>query len=548
MRCGARPRRRSPFSSPRVAIALVGLLLEAFFRSARLQSLQAFDAWAFWVPKAKALYFFGGLDEQVFTTSAGPDVPAARADRRRGRLPRHGKRGRRHAPPPVLVPRSSAASPRSPAVSAVASPPGSSGRLSSSSSSRRASASVCSPRRPTCSSIVLFVVAAVLLALWLEDGRGWRLAAVAVLLAGATLTKREGLLFAAIALGAAFVASWGGDGGPGRRSAPPRSSSSRRPSPGGSGTAHGPERRGACRRSASTRAPTARSTRSASRSRSSSTRRSGRSSRSCCSSPSRVRSSGEIVASRRTSPRRRRRVPRRGVGHLLVRRPPGHGERGTQPDRQVHGRDRRPRGRRDAASRSARPWRRAPTGATPVTHRTAVLVAAAIVAVPLLGYPALVAADGARFPSAGRLRPDRRAAGDEGGLDLVFGRRTHAGRGRGAARAGSGRRVRRRGRRRRRLRALEGALRGHRVVRAGLESRAEARGAGLEAELELEPRVMRVWRSRTRSRAALAASTLRRPRRPSSAESSARRQSASQSGRSSPTRLRRRHPRAAAVP
>ena len=51
-----------------VGIASTGLLLEAFFRLARLQSLQAFDAWAFWVPKAKAIYFFGGLDEQVFTT------------------------------------------------------------------------------------------------------------------------------------------------------------------------------------------------------------------------------------------------------------------------------------------------------------------------------------------------------------------------------------------------------------------------------------------------------------------------------------------------
>src|SRR4029078_8375267 len=56
-------------------IALVGLSLEALFRSARLQSLQAFDAWAFWVPKAKAIYFFGGLDEQIFTTSAGPTYP-----------------------------------------------------------------------------------------------------------------------------------------------------------------------------------------------------------------------------------------------------------------------------------------------------------------------------------------------------------------------------------------------------------------------------------------------------------------------------------------
>ena len=73
-------------------IALTGLLLEALFRSARLQSLQAYDAWAFWVPKAKAIFFFDGLDAQVFTTAAGPDVPAARADPRRGRLPRDGRR------------------------------------------------------------------------------------------------------------------------------------------------------------------------------------------------------------------------------------------------------------------------------------------------------------------------------------------------------------------------------------------------------------------------------------------------------------------------
>jgi hypothetical protein len=56
---------------------------------------------------------------------------------------------------------------------------------------------------------VFFAVGVLLLALWLRDRRGWRLAAVAVLFAGATLTKREGLLFAAIALAVAFVASVG---------------------------------------------------------------------------------------------------------------------------------------------------------------------------------------------------------------------------------------------------------------------------------------------------------------------------------------------------
>jgi hypothetical protein len=56
---------------------------------------------------------------------------------------------------------------------------------------------------------VLFVVGALLLALWLRDGRGWRLAAAAVLFAGAGLTKREGLFFVAAALVVALVASVG---------------------------------------------------------------------------------------------------------------------------------------------------------------------------------------------------------------------------------------------------------------------------------------------------------------------------------------------------
>lgn len=58
-----------------------------------------------------------------------------------------------------------------------------------------------------------------------------------------------------------------------------------------------------------------------------------------------------------------------------------------------------------------------------MTLRSARLAAVAIVAVPLIGYPLVViAAEGARFPS----RDDcvhRGAPGDPGELDLVFGRR-----------------------------------------------------------------------------------------------------------------------------
>ena len=44
----------------------------------RLAGLSAWDAWAFWVPKAKAIYFFGGLDEQFFRELANPTLSAAR--------------------------------------------------------------------------------------------------------------------------------------------------------------------------------------------------------------------------------------------------------------------------------------------------------------------------------------------------------------------------------------------------------------------------------------------------------------------------------------
>jgi hypothetical protein len=54
---------------------------------------------------------------------------------------------------------------------------------------------------------LLVVVAALLVALWIRDTAGWRLAAAGVLLAGAVNTKREGIVFAACILVAAFVAS-----------------------------------------------------------------------------------------------------------------------------------------------------------------------------------------------------------------------------------------------------------------------------------------------------------------------------------------------------
>ena len=187
-------------------VALSGLLLEALFRAARLQSLQAYDAWAFWVPKGKAIYDFGGLDEQVFTGLPGPTYPP-------------------------LVPILDAAAFHAMggvdtvtfhlqywflvlgAVAAIA------GLLH-----RRAHPALLWPTlvlllvvprfgegllTPQADVLVdvLFVVGALLLALWLGDRATWQLVAAAVLLAGGTLTKREGLLFAAAAFAVTLVAA-----------------------------------------------------------------------------------------------------------------------------------------------------------------------------------------------------------------------------------------------------------------------------------------------------------------------------------------------------
>ena len=58
-----------------VFVAVTAIVLEAMFRAGRLRGLYEYDAWAFWVPKAKAIYFFHGLDEHFFTTLPGPSYP-----------------------------------------------------------------------------------------------------------------------------------------------------------------------------------------------------------------------------------------------------------------------------------------------------------------------------------------------------------------------------------------------------------------------------------------------------------------------------------------
>ncbi len=67
-----------------VGIAASGVLLEALFRPARLAGVYEFDGLSFWVPKAKAIYELGGLDEGFFMSLPGA---AYRHSSRRSTLP-----------------------------------------------------------------------------------------------------------------------------------------------------------------------------------------------------------------------------------------------------------------------------------------------------------------------------------------------------------------------------------------------------------------------------------------------------------------------------
>jgi hypothetical protein len=190
-----------------IGAALAIVYLEAAFRAARLAGLYEFDAWDFWVPKAKAIYFFGGFDHQFFreliNQSYPPAVPvleaaafhfmgsadvvtvhvqlwfffagfvAALVGLLSGRVP------------PVFL--------WLPLLLVLATP-------------------YLGPHlaQPTADFLLdeLFALAALVLALWLRDRQDWQLAVVAVLSAGAMLTKREGYVFALSAVLAAGIVTF----------------------------------------------------------------------------------------------------------------------------------------------------------------------------------------------------------------------------------------------------------------------------------------------------------------------------------------------------
>ncbi len=193
-----------------VGIALTGVLLEALFRKARLAGLYAWDAWAFWVPKGKAIYLFGGLDEKLFADLPGPSYPPlvpvldASAFHVMGSadvVTLHVQFwflgvGFLWALAGVLAERVPAWI-LWPFVLLVLVAP----RIG--------------PRFIVTEADLLlnelFVLAALLVVLWMGDRADWRLAVATVLMSGMVLTKREGLLLAAVlvvAAGLASIRSW----------------------------------------------------------------------------------------------------------------------------------------------------------------------------------------------------------------------------------------------------------------------------------------------------------------------------------------------------
>ena len=187
-----------------LALAVVGVVLEAAFRSARLTGLYSWDAWAFWVPKAEAIYFLGGLDPQFFTLLPGSSYPP-------------------------LIPVLDAA-----AFHFMGSPDvvtlhvqywffalGFLWALAGLISARVPAwilwpfvlLALTAPRIgrrfdvPEADLFLdyLFVAAAVLVYLWLRERQRWQLVTAAILLCGVVLTKREGLLFVVILLVSALL-------------------------------------------------------------------------------------------------------------------------------------------------------------------------------------------------------------------------------------------------------------------------------------------------------------------------------------------------------
>lgn len=189
-----------------VFAAAAAVFFEALFRSGRLRALTEYDAWAFWVPKAKAIYFFHGLDHHFFSTLPGPSYPPLLPALEAVSFQFMGSAdavtlhlqlwfllaGFAWAVAGLLAPRVPAFLLWPPLLLVLVAPQVRDRAL-----------------QPQADLLLdeLVGVAALLVALWLLERRTWQLVLASVLLSGAMLTKREGFLLTAGVVVAAGLAS-----------------------------------------------------------------------------------------------------------------------------------------------------------------------------------------------------------------------------------------------------------------------------------------------------------------------------------------------------
>lgn len=208
---GRPPDWRLPRLSVFVALFLAGIAvyLEGMFRSERLSGIvNEFDSWAFWMPKAEWIYFFGDLDADVLKLLPNGSYPPGLTSIQAAAFHALGRPDTatlhlqywffavgflgavagalaHRVRPTILVP----------ALLAVMVAP-----------------SLVARAMTTYADVPLgYLVAgaALLMILWVTEHEPWQLAGATLLLAAAMLTKREGIPFSAAVVLAALVASWG---------------------------------------------------------------------------------------------------------------------------------------------------------------------------------------------------------------------------------------------------------------------------------------------------------------------------------------------------
>jgi len=189
--------------------AVVAVQLQAYLRLAHTQPLAAWDAWAFWTPKAMLIFYDRGLDPEYFPTFAGPSYPLVVPALKGAAFHLEG------APDVVAIHTLFAAlaaafvfavvgllRPRLPLVLLW---PFAALLVVLPEFTRRA-------LHPQADLTLdyFFVLAALALGLWIVEREAWLLPLAAIFLAAAANTKREGQLLAVCLLVAAAAATWRG--------------------------------------------------------------------------------------------------------------------------------------------------------------------------------------------------------------------------------------------------------------------------------------------------------------------------------------------------